>query len=239
MPDYRDRNNGYVPEKLFLSRRPHLAEIGFRKDPETGHKAPLKARVAHGLADELNRESHWQWADVFGDGTHWSRFQGHRVQIDVTFRTENRREVNDWKGRDEIRAGGEWTLALNRQQCWEGFIHPDPLATLRTIPRIIEQLLDHSLIDWLDEKPAAEQLLGRRVYYEHTPAVVSSTSVLPEGCVMLKPVGAEFFPPAVYDLDEGDDGDQGERRAYKVDLLSPHVWWWRKKSYGGEPTRTA
>lgn len=235
MPAYRDRNDHYVPDKLYLAGRPHLAEIGFRKDLETGEKEILKGRVAHGLAEELNRENHWQWADVSGDGTHWAHFNGHRIQIDVTFGTQNRREVNDWKGRDEIRAEGEWTLALNRQQCWEGFIHSDPLAVLRDIPRIIEKLLNHDAINWLDEKPAADQLLGRRVYYDRTPAVVSSTSVFGQGCVMLTPVGAELFPPAVYDMDDEDDDDPYERRTYKVDILSPHIWWWRKKRYGDEP----
>ncbi|MEV7013309.1 hypothetical protein [Streptosporangium sp. NPDC051022] len=234
MSEYRSRTDRYVPDKLFLDGRPHYAEIGFTRDIETGRKETLKARVAHGLADELNRESHWQWGDVFGDGSHWSHFSGHHVQIDVAFRTENRREVNDWKGRDEIRAEGEWTLALNRQPCWEGVIAPDPLVTLRKIPDIIEQLLNHPAIDWLDDKPAAEQLLGRRVYYERTPAVVSSVSVLDQGCVMLRPVGVEVFPPAAYELDGDDDGDVSERRTYKVDLLSPHVWWWRNRLYGGE-----
>ncbi|MGW4422545.1 hypothetical protein [Streptosporangium sp. NPDC004631] len=234
MPDYRDRNNNYVPERLHLGGRPQYAEIGARKDLETGEEKTLKARVAHGLPDELNRDRTWWWVDVAGDGTHWAHFQGHRVQIDVAFRTENRREANDWKGRDEIRAEGAWTIALNRQQCWEGSIHSDPLATLRKIPGVIEKLLDHAAIDWFDEKPAAEQLLGRRVYYDGFPAVISSTSVFDQGCVMLKPVGAEVFPPAAYDLDEGDD-DPFERRKYKVGLLSPHVWWWRTKRVGDEP----
>lgn len=234
MPDYRDRNDNYVPDGLFLTSRPQRAELGTRYDDETETRVPVRGQVAHGLADELNRESRWQWADVSGDGTHWAHFRGHRVQIDVAFSTENEREVNEWKGRDEIRPAGVWTIALNRQQCWEGFIAPDPLASLRQIPAVIEKLLDHAAIDWFDEKPAAEQLLGRRVYYERFPAVISSTSVFDQGCVMLKPVGAEFFPPAAYDLDEGDD-DPFERCEYKVDLLSPHVWWWRNKRFGDEP----
>lgn len=238
MSEYRDRNKNYVPEGLFSTAKPNVAEIGFRRDEETGEKHPVIAPVVHGLADELNREKRWQWADVSGDGSHWAHFNGHMVQIDVTFSTENWRDVNDWKGRDEIRKGGSWTLALNRQPCWEGHLGGDPLAALRGIPRIVEKLLEHPAICWWDSASAAEQLAGRRVYYDQTPAVVSSTSVLDQGCVMLKPVGVEFFPPAVYTLDE-DDGipdDPYERREYKVELLSPHVWWWRNKRYGDEPT---
>ena len=236
MPEYRDRNNGYVPEKLRLKGLPQVAEVGFVRDEETGERTVRTARVAFGLPDELNREGHWWWADVSGDGSHWSHFNGHRVQVDVAFSTENRREVNEWKGRDEIRASGEWTLALNRQQCWEGFIGPDPLAQLRGIPRVIEKLLDHAAINWFDEKPAADQLLGRRVYYERTPAVVSSVSVFDQGCVMLKPVGVEFFPPSVSSLDEDEfPDDPYDRREIKTDLLDRNIWWWRRRHSGDEP----
>ncbi|MEU6725488.1 hypothetical protein ABZ917_17415 [Nonomuraea wenchangensis] len=234
MPEYRDRNSNYVPEKLLTTGKPQYAEIGYQRAIDSTEVAPVLGRVAHGLADELNRDQHWQWADVSGDGSHWARFEGHRVQVDVQFHTQNRREVNDWKGRDEIRAEGTWTLALNRQPCWEGFVHADPLAVLREIPVVVAKLIEHPAIDWFDSASAAEQLAGRRVYYERTPAVVSSTSVLDQGAVMIKPVGVEFFPPAVYNLDDGDDGDAYERREYKVDLLSPHVWWWRERLFGDE-----
>lgn len=239
MPEYRDRNSNYVPERLLASGRPQYAEIGFRRAIDSAEETPIMGRVAHGLADELNRERHWQWADVSGDGSHWARFEGHRIQIDVQFHTENRREVNDWKGRDEIRAEGTWTLALNRQQCWEGFIHSDPLAVLRQIPDVIDKLINHAAINWFDSTPAAEQLQGRRIYYDRTPAVVESTSVLDQGAVMVKPVGIPFFPPAAYELDEEHGGDEFERRTCKVDLLSPHVWWWREKRHGDEPEQPA
>ncbi len=236
MPEYRDRTNNYVPDGLFETRNPNVAEIYRQRDGETGERHPVVAPVVHGLADGLNREQHWQWADVSGDRSHWSHFNGHMVQIDVTFTTENWRDVNDWKGRDEIRKGGSWTLALNRQPCWEGHLGGDPLAALRGIPRIVEKLLEHPAICWWDPAPAAEQLAARRVYYDQTPAVVSSTSVLGQGCVMLKPVGVEFFPLAVHTLDDEDGipDDPYERREYKVGLLSPHVWWWRRKAYGDE-----
>jgi hypothetical protein len=235
LSEYRDRNVGYVPEDLYLDGRPQRAEIGTRRDEETGVRTPESARVAFGLPDELNRKGHWWWADVSGDGSHWARFNGHRVQIDIAFRTENEREVNDWKGRDEIRSGGVWSLALNRQPCWEGFIGSDPLRELRRIPHIVEKMIDHPAICWFDEKSAAEQLAGRRVYYDRTPAVVSSVSVLDQGCVMLTPVGVDAFPISVHNLDEERDDDPYERHEIKVELLSPHVWWWRDRRYGDEP----
>lgn len=226
-----DRNDRYLPDGMYLNGPQNLAEIG---PPRPGH-VPQSGRIALGYADELNRVDHWWWADVSGDGTHWSHFNGHRVQVDIELHTENRREVNHWKGRDEIRSEGTWTLALNRQPCWEGRIGADPLEALLDIRRIAGQLINHDAIDWTSPKPVAEQLLGRRVYYDRTPAVISSTSVLDQGCVMLTPVGADLFPPAVYTLDRGEDDDPYERDRIKVDLLDPKVWWWRDRSYGEEP----
>lgn len=224
-----DRNENYVPDGLFTSGRPHLAEIA---PPRNGEL--VQAPVTIGLADELNREDHWSWVDVSGNGTHWSHFEGHHVQIDIELHTNNRREVNDWKGRDEIRAEGMWTLALARQQVWEGFLRRDPLGQLLEIRRIAQRLIEHDAIDWRDPAPAAEQLMGRRVYYQRIPAVVSGTYVLGQGCVMLRPVGVDEFPPHISCVDKGEE-DHWDRDQVKVELLSHDVWWWRDKPAGDEP----
>lgn len=226
-----DRTDGYVPDGLFLGGgRPHLVEIA---PPRNGQ--PVLARETIGLADQYNREDQWRWADVSGDGTHWSHFEGHHVQIDIEFHTENRREVNAWKGRDEIRAEGTWTLALARQQVWEGFIRRNPLDQLIEIRRVAQLLMDHCAIDWRAATPVAEQLAGRRIYYQRVPAVVSSTSVLDQGCVMLKPVGVPEFPPHISTVDKGEE-DGWDLNEVKVDLLSSDIWWWRDKPAGDEPT---
>lgn len=192
------------------------------------------ARIAHASADEQNRDhGTWWWVDVSGDGTHWSHFRGHRVQVDVALHTSNRREVNEWKGRDEIRAEGTWTLALNRQQIWEGNFGSDVFYALRELDRVTRALLDHVAIDWYDQKPVAEQLGGRRVYFDRCPAVVSYVSTLHQGCVGLKPVGVDRFPPSLYELDRNEDADPYERDEIKVDLLDPHIHWWRDRLVEG------
>lgn len=223
-----DRNDNYVPDRLYLDGRPHYVEVA---PPRSGQPATL-ARETIGAPDEYNRDTHWRWADVSGNGTHWSLFEGRHVQIDIALHTENQRDVNDWKGRDEIRAGGTWTLALARQQVWEGFLHSNPLDQLLEIRRIAQQLIDHAAIDWRSGIPVGVQLLGRRVYYRDTPAVVASVVTLDQGCIILKPVGADEFPPPAWALDKGDD--DGDRDEAKVDLLYPHVWWWRDKPAGDE-----
>jgi hypothetical protein len=223
----QDRTDGYVPDRLYLEGQPHYVEIA---PPRNGQH--IVARETIGAPDELNRDAHWRWADVSGNGTHWSLFEGHQVQIDISFHTANRREVNDWKGRDEIRAEGTWTLALARQQVWEGFVRSNPLDQLLEIRRIAQQLMEHSAINWRSGATVADQLLGRRVYYRDVPAVVTSVSCLDQGCVILKPVGVTDFPPAVWSLDRDEEDD--ERDEAKVDLLYPHVWWWRDKPAGDE-----
>lgn len=223
-----DRNDGYVPDRLLLDGQPCLVEIAPPRDGQ-----PVLARETIGDPDEHNRDSHWRWVDVSGNGTHWSHFQGHHVQVDIELHTENRREVNDWKSRDEVRAEGTWTLALARQQVWEGFVRSNPLDQLIEIRRVAQLLLDHNAIDWRAPTPVAEQLLGRRVYYQRTPAVISSTGSLLQGCVMLKPVGVPEFPPAAYALDRAENYDD-ERDEIKTDLLDTDVWWWRDKPAGDE-----
>lgn len=223
-----ERTNGYVPERLFTSGTPHFVEIA---PPRDG--TPVIGRETIGAPDCDNRDQHCRWVDVSGDGSHWSHFRGHQVQIDIEFHTANRREVNDWKGRDEIRAEGTWTLALARQRCWEGYLRQNPLDQLLDIHRVANRILNHSAIDWRLEKPAAEQLLGRWVYYDRTPAVISSTSVLGQGCVMLRPVGVDRFPPSVHSLDDGEE-DPYERDEVKVELLCERVWWWRARPFGAE-----
>lgn len=224
-----DRNNGYVPDGLLVGGKPHFVEIA----PMRGGVRVL-GRETIGAPDGDNRDHHWRWADVSGDGSHWSRFDGHHVQVDIELHTANRREVNAWKGRDEIRAEGTWTLALARQQCWEGYLRRDPLDQLIDIRSIAMRMLNHDAIDWRSEVTAADQLMGRRVYYDRTPAVVSSVSVLDQGCVMLKPVGFDVFPPSVHGLDHDDEDDPFERGEVKVELLYERVWWWRDKPAGDE-----
>lgn len=200
-------------------------------------RQPKVARVAFGLADELNRKSHgqWWWADVSGDGTHWSWFQGHRMQVDVALHTENRREVNHWKGRDEVRAGGTWTLHLNRQPMGDGYFGENVGAALERIRHTITALAEHPALDHSSGVPYDEQLRGRRVYYREQPAVVAST-VLSRGCVMLEPVGAPRFLPPVWRVEEAQRGglgyDDSENNEALVELESPHVWWWRDEMPG-------
>jgi len=226
-PAYPSRTRKYVPTNLSTSGNVAELDSGYT----SRGRPPRIGRIAFGDADELNRDGpRWWWADVQGDGTHWSKFRGHHVQIDIVLHTENQREVNEWKGRDEIRPSGSWTLALNRQPIWEGRVGADPLNVLWRIHEVTQKLLDHHAINWNLAEPAAEQLMGRLVFFRDTPARISSVVCLEQGCVILSPVGTSKFPPPVWSRDGADDieYDDTEDDHVKVDLLDQGVWWWRE-----------
>lgn len=236
MSEHRDRTRGYVPDGLNATTAASIGEIGRIRDPRNGLHKSTYAPVKLALADALNRGPRkWFWADVSGDGSHWARFNGHHIQVDLRFSTENRREVSGWKGRDEIRGEGQWTLALNRQQCWEGQIGSDPMHTLLQIPRILEQLLNHDAVDWTSGIPASKQLVGRRVYYERTAAWVSR-ALLEQGCVLLQPAGPEAFPAPIWAMDDPDRMPGDERDEVKTTLLDPKIWWWRQEPITEPPS---
>jgi hypothetical protein len=201
---------------------------------------PKTVRVELAGADEVNggETGSWFWADVSGDGSHWSRFEGHLMQVDVELHTCNERDANDWKGRDEIRAAGEWKLSLNRQVMADGWFREDVGAALREIGRVVEQLRHHSALDHRIDTPYAEQLVGRKVWYERTPAVVSMLTG--DGCVMLRVVGAEYFPPTVWEVEQAaESGIEPELdNEVKIELTSEKIWWWRKP-LPGEPATQA
>lgn len=217
-------------------------------DYENQDRPPRYARLAMANPDEYNRDQgHWWWADMsrepFADGQpHWSAFRGHRTQVDITLTTANRREVNEWKGRDEIRGGGEWTILLNRQPVYGDHFGTDVFYALRQIEEKLRTLTGDMApgLDHQDPRPYADQLLGRRIYYDRTPATI--VGVVPsQGCVVVKPVGVVAFPRSVHDLDSEPDStghdeqdlyDEHEHREIKTHLDSPLIWWWRSRPFG-------
>jgi hypothetical protein len=233
----KDRNAGYIPDWGQGVSRPgstFTVEIGrpFQGLARTGE-------AAYGLADELNRERRWMWAEVSGARTfrdpdedagidisgveHWARFDGHRIQVDITLSTHNEREVNQWKGRDEVRRGGTWSIALNRYPVYGGWQIYDPLETLLTIRDVTKRLLGHPAFhQWtLDE---IEALVGRRVYYGADPAIISGQSLEAQGRIILTPDGTEYFAQPPWFDDAADEAEEG---SIATDLLDDRIWWWR------------
>jgi hypothetical protein len=236
---YRDRNKGYIPtpprEDGGYFERGEAEVNSFRRWPDGTPAPPQMARVVTALADEYNRDHHglWQWAQVGEagdpDGEHWSRFSGYMLQVDVELHTGNRREVNDWKGRDEIRPAGHWVLFFNRRQVCSGGVAADPFDTLLAIREKARSLLS-TQVDWTDP----EAIIGRKVWYVRQPAVIASL-VLEQGCMMLRPVdGSVLYSNHEVPKGEDDGWSDPEAGEAKVEIDSPHVWWWRDVDFPGD-----
>lgn len=229
------RTHGYVPSPTYDGGevRPHYAALlgnPYREDANTRH-----VPVALGAADELNRTSIWDWALVDqGDGErpeHWSHFIGHAVRVGVTLRQWNEREVNDWKGRDEIRPTGGFEITFNDEVVYGDIAGRDALETLRRIERLIMKLR-RLPFDWR-QTPYSEQIVGRRVYYHDTPAVIDRW-MADQGCIGLTPVGVPEFPPRAWKTDGDDEPLSDENDWIKDTILSPHIWWHRRSPFGDE-----
>lgn len=210
----------YVPAELSPTRRTVVYGT-----PEHPHNARLAfGQPRHWGKEPAKPDSVW-WAET--KPGHWSSFHNaHFFHVETGLRTENERDVNDWKGRDELRGFTEWWIKINGEQVYEGRSGTDVGYAIRSMEWALGQLKEHSAITWGMGATAAEQLLGRKIWYERTPAVISSTSVLHQGCIMIKPDGEEeFFPPPVWQRPEEDD--PYERRELKADILKSPIWWWR------------
>lgn len=227
MVEYRDRCKAYVPEGLYNGEG-RLVEIGRGPWNGDGFDPPELGEMKHGLADELNREQHWKWVKVSrpGEPEHWSHFEGHVVQVDIELHTHNSRTVNDWKGRDEVRGRTEWSISLNRRKVYSGEWGSDVLETLLIIRETLKKLLDHPVLrGWTAED--IDGLVGRRVIYHSTPAVIARESLEHQGRIVLEPDGADAFPPPPWSGDDELD-DPYERRTVVTTILDPAIWWWRE-----------
>lgn len=188
-----------------------------------------KRHIAWGLPDELNRRpDQWMWADYSDEsGPHWSRFTGHRILVDVQIRQRNNREVNDWKGRDEIYGTTVAHVEFNAVPVWERASRQiGPLLT--NLQRDIDQLLQLDPLRWhVTRSPSDRQehfgLIGRKVYYEGHPCRIVRF-IGDQGCVILDPDPGPWPERPWLSLDE-DEFEREESR--KVEILSPHIWWYR------------
>lgn len=231
MAESRDRTDHYIPEGLYSGEgRP--VEIHRGQWDGERYAEPIIGPMKHGLPDELNRDGSWTWVQVgpnqFDPGEHWSRFEGHIIQVDVELHTHNWRDVNDWKGKDEVRAATEWSIKLNRIPVYSGGYGKDVLETLLIIRSTLQKLLNHSVMHkWTQDE--IDSLVGRRVKWRGTPAVITRTALEHEGRIILEREGGGKFPPPPWANEEGDenDYDDSEDETIIADILSTDIWWWR------------
>jgi len=233
----RDRNDHYIPEKKnFLTEGPPLVEITTSdiKDTILVEEAFLgigqtttRRGIALGVKDELNRGPGAQWwvdySDTVDEGAHWSSFEGYRVCIDIDIRQVNEREVNSWKGRDEIRGRTYAKVLFNKEPVYE-VCHRDIFKLLLQLQVVIPKLMNlPALMDYLRTQGSLSEttLIGRKVFYQNHPGIIRSF-IGHQGCVMIK-ADPGPWPAPVWATE--DDHEKNED--VKTDILSPHIWWYR------------
>ena len=153
-----------------------------------------------------NKDYRWFVGDTEFDGhyTLWG-FE----YFPTTYLKSSSLSGNEW------RKGGEICYYRNRQLCFTEFCREPERAVFKiaaTLPKLMSFEWEHLEI-------------GRKVFYERTPAVIDSL-IPQQGCVILRTEDGKKFPDAVW---KDDDDVMGEREEYiKVGILDPNIWWWRK-----------
>lgn len=97
-------------------------------------------------------------------------------------------------------------------------------ASAKAITTICE-LSDHPA--WLNEIDFDKKLIGRKVFYRESPAIIKSW-VYGQACVILEPDYnfIHYFPkPACYQ--EDDPWFTDEENTIKADILDKHIYWFR------------
>lgn len=153
----------------------------------------------------------------------WVEFRGERVTASFGFEQWNGQHIHSWKGYDEVRAHGSWWVAINGVRSWQGS-NRDPIRALTAIQQAIEYLTSPDCpIEWDREGWAG--LIDRKVYYREQPGTITGV-VQDQGCVIIEAMDPDGFSQPVWNKDGGGAADD-ENDFVKVELDSPHIWWWR------------
>jgi len=145
-------------------------------------------------------------------------FSGHRILIGVNLDSHNYLKESYLSG-DDVRKGGTGQILADGDVVFEFFFR-DVQWALRHAADLIEKLSDGSA-DWLI-KERREALVGRKIFYRETPAVIESL-IVDQGCIIIRTEDGKPFPAPVYNRDEYE----GEE-TIKDEVISPHIWWWRE-----------
>lgn len=155
-------------------------------------------------------------------------FDGHRVHVEIITRTHNYLKQSGLSG-NEVRKGGQCLIRFNGHDVY-GFFFREVENALLKAARLVTDLKEHSANLWQRGGPEFG-LIGRRVYYHETPATIVNFFG-DQGCVVLQSAIGYFQPP-VWMKDDGEEMTEQIDRT-KTDVLSPHIWWWRKRLMPGE-----
>lgn len=237
----RDRNDHYIPEKLnwrsnenkFIDVTPDdVLDVIIVDEGVVGiGRTTVRRGIAFGLKDELNRGPATQfwvdYSDTVEDGNHWSSFNGHRICVDVDIHQSNEREVNDWKGRDEVRGRTYAKILFNKEPVHE-ISHGTIAGILVKLQVVIPELLNlPALTGHLQSKTLKNEkgdpLIGRKIYYRGHPGIITRF-IGDQGCVIIE-ADPGPWPTPVWAI--GEEVMYENNEDVKDDILSPHIWWFR------------
>jgi hypothetical protein len=149
---------------------------------------------------------------------HWEidgiQFEGHRIHWSFNYTPKTYLKESELSG-NEWRKGGSIKYLKDGIQVYEQFCREPEYAAQR-IMETLPKLMD---IDWDRIKE------GEKIYYDNVPATIGYI-MLDQGCFMAKAIEGMRFPKTGYLIDEGEDYE--DPTELKVEILSPHIWWFRK-----------
>jgi hypothetical protein len=156
-----------------------------------------------------------------GDGTIYS-FDGHRITWAIEVEEHNYLKESELSG-DEVRKGGHWLLKADGEQIAEGFCRSLESGIVQA-RKFKSEISDVAGGDWIVADRRAK-LVGRKIFYDRTPAIITSL-IVDQGCIMIEPEGKAEFAPPVWEEDPADWLSE-HARSIKTEVTSPHIWWWR------------
>lgn len=167
----------------------------------------------------------------FPDGTIES-FSGHRTLIGFHIESRNYLKESALSGND-VRKGGSGTITFDGIQVF-AFSFRDPFDALHEAETKAKALLEFHTPYWTEKGRA--QIIGQHVYYRDEPAIVTRLNV-EDAEIFLVPdirhIKGFRVPPRVLEEDDLEYEKQIWLEDYghglRVSILSPDVYWWRKK----------
>lgn len=147
-------------------------------------------------------------------------FDGHRLLHEIKFRDFNYLKESGLSG-DEVRKGGQCTIKINGREV-DGFFYRDRAMAMQTVQHKLPIIHEHSIHFWDPED--LKKLIGRKVYYEHQPGIV--TMHFPDqGCVLITADGHNGFRAFDHDL---DSNNIVIKKDVKVSVWGDGIFWHRK-----------
>lgn len=153
-------------------------------------------------------------------------FDGHRRLIDVEITSSNYEKESEYSG-DEIRKSVTGSIIVDGVKLVEIFGR-EVQQVMKWLDRAIDQFSEHES-NWFSKK-AREALPGRKIYYYNQPATIKRI-IEDQGCLIIETEPGFVAPNRNDDEDDFDTWEDWRVDGHyevKDDVLSPHIWWWRK-----------